>query len=133
MTDNGRPRWRKGDDALLFALAAGQTIRDAAISAGLGEKTVYRRLANPAFRRRVADLRREMVAAAVGRLANAMAESADTLRSLLQATAESVRLGAAQALLELGYKMCEVAELEERIRNLEQSLTGKLLAEYTSN
>ena len=44
MADNGR---KKGNARLLPALAAGATVREAAERAGLGERTVYRRLADP--------------------------------------------------------------------------------------
>ena len=54
MAENGR---RKGDDALLLALASGQTVR----AAGIGERTATRRVADPDFRRRVGELRAEMV------------------------------------------------------------------------
>jgi hypothetical protein len=97
MAENGR---RKGDDALLLA---GKTIRDAATEARIGERTANRRLADPAFRRRVSELRAEMVAQALGRLAEGMAEVGDKLRELLNAESESVRLGACRALLLAGH------------------------------
>ena len=43
MAENGR---RKGDDALVLALAGGQTIRGAARAAGIGERTATRRVAD---------------------------------------------------------------------------------------
>jgi hypothetical protein len=119
MTGNGR---RKGDDALLLALAAGRPVRDAAGSAGLGERTARRRLADPDFRRRVVEARGEMVARALGKMADGMAEAADTLRQLLRAEGESVRLGAARSILELGNKLRESVELEQRLAALEEQL-----------
>jgi hypothetical protein len=44
MAENGR---RKGEAALLVALAAGMTVRDAAVAAGIGERTATRRVADP--------------------------------------------------------------------------------------
>jgi hypothetical protein len=79
------------DEALAVALASGQTVRDAA-AAGIGERTATRRLADSDFHRRVAKLRAEMVQTALGRMTDAMTGAADTLRSLLTATSESVRL-----------------------------------------
>ena len=95
MAENGR---RKGEDALLLALAGGQTVRDAARAAGVGERTATRRWADAGFRRRVARLRAELVERAAGQLADGMAEAAATLRRLLTAEAESVRLGAARSI-----------------------------------
>jgi hypothetical protein len=117
MAEIGR---RKGDAALLLALAAGQTVRDAARSAGIGERTATRRVADLDFRRRVAELRAEMVSRALGKLADGMADAADTLRQLLRGR-DSVRLSAARALLELGNKLRESVELEQRIKALEEA------------
>jgi len=117
MAENGR---RKGDDALLLALASGQTIRDAARTAGIGERTATRRLADPAFRQHVEKLRGEMVCRALGRMADGMADAADKLRQLLAARSEAVQLGACRSLLELGVKLRETVQLEERLAALER-------------
>jgi hypothetical protein len=122
MADNGR---RKGDDALLLALASGKTLREAARAAGIGERTATRRLADPEFRRRITELRTEMVSRALGTMADGMSEAAQTLRSLLKAQSESVRLGACRALLELGVNLREVVELEERFAALELRTEGE--------
>jgi hypothetical protein len=121
MAEIGR---RKGDVALLVALAGGRTVREAARAAGIGERTATRRLADPAFRRRLAELRAEMVEQALGRAAKAMSAAADTLRKLLQAQRESVRLGAARALLELTPRLRESVELEQRLLALEAKMAA---------
>jgi hypothetical protein len=124
MADNGR---RKRDDALAVALAAGQTLRDAAAAAGIGERTATRRWADPDFRRRVAELRADMVSRATGRMGDGMAEAADVLRALLKADSQSVRLGACRAMLELGVKLRDSVELEQRIAALEALEAGVAL------
>jgi hypothetical protein len=111
---------KTADDALALALAAGRTAREAAAACGLSERTAYRRLADPAFRRRADALRADLVDRALGRLADGMADAADTLRLLLGARSESVRLGAARALLEVGAKLRESVDLEQRLRAVEQ-------------
>src|SRR5262249_23194210 len=117
MADNGR---RKREDALAVALAAGQTLRDAATAAGISDRTATRRWADPAFRRRVAELRAAAVERATGKMADSVAEAADALRALLAAESESVRLGACRAVLELAVKLREAVELEERVAALER-------------
>jgi hypothetical protein len=87
MADFGR---RKRDDALAVALAAGQTLREAAVAVGIGERTATRRWADPEFRRLVAELRGAAVERATGKLAEGMTEAADVLRELLNAESESV-------------------------------------------
>jgi hypothetical protein len=112
---------RNADDNLAAALAAGRTLREAAEAVGVSERTATRRAAEPGFRRRVTELRAAMVQGALGRLSDAMAEAADTLRRLLRAKRESARLGAARAIYEIGCKLRETVDLEERIAALENN------------
>jgi hypothetical protein len=115
---------RNADEALALALATGQTLRAAAEATGIGERTATRRAAEPAFRRRVAELRGEMVPRALGRMADGMSDAAGALCRLLDAESESVRLGAARSLLELGVKLREPVELAGKVDELEQLLKG---------
>jgi hypothetical protein len=120
---NGRPAagglTPKQEQAAL-ALAAGSTERQAARKAGAGERTLRTWLADqPAFARRVTQLRGEMTSRALGRLADAMVEAADTLRELLKAKGEQTRLLAARSVLELATKLRDSVELEARMRALE--------------
>jgi hypothetical protein len=55
-------------------------------------------------------------------MTDGMTDAADVLRQLLAAKSESVRLGAARSLLELGVKLRESVELEERLRALEEQI-----------
>jgi hypothetical protein len=57
-------------------------------------------------------------------MADSMSEAADVLRDLLGAGSESVRLGAARSLLELGVRLRESVELEERLQALEDQLSN---------
>jgi hypothetical protein len=113
---NGR---QNADEALALALASGQTLRLAAEAAGIGERTAARRWADAEFRRRVSVLRGDLVGRALGRMADGMSAAADVLRQLLAAESESVRLGAARSLLELGVKLREAVEMEERLAAVE--------------
>jgi len=102
------------------ALANGATVADAAQQAGACERSVYRWLAHPRFRRRVAKLQQAMVRQAAARMAEGMAEAAAALRELLQSKDEAVRLRAARALVELGSRLRDSVELEARLVDLEQ-------------
>ena len=73
MAHRGR---QNADETLAVALAAGQTVRDAARTAGVAERTAHRRWADPEFRRRVDELRGQMVDRAIGRLAQLAAGKA---------------------------------------------------------
>jgi hypothetical protein len=117
-------------EAAAVALAAGRTIEQAARAGNSGTRTLKTWLHDqPAFVRRVAELRAEMTSRALGRLVDAMASAAETLGYLsCKGKSEMVRLGAARAVLELGTKLRESAELEERIAALEGSAEQRRIA-----
>jgi AcrR family transcriptional regulator len=106
----------------MAALAGGATVADASERAGVAERTVYRRLKDEAFLRQVAETRSGMVKAAVGQLVQASTDAVATLRGLLKAQSETVQLGAARSILELGAKLRESSELEERLAALEAAV-----------
>jgi hypothetical protein len=118
-------RFGRKDELLAVAVASGKTLCRAAALVGLSERTSRRRWADSAFRARVSDLRGEMVGRALGRMARHMARAAGTLAKLLDAEHESVRLGAARALLELGVKLRETVELEQRLAAIEERLAKR--------
>jgi hypothetical protein len=111
------------DDALVLALACGATAENAARTASVSLRTVYRRLADPAFRTRLQGARTDMVQRATGMLTAAALEAVKTLLGLQHASVPAaVRLGAARAILEIGAKLREVADLEARLAALEQQV-----------
>lgn len=114
-------RGRSGADELLAAqIAAGKTIKEAAAAAGVGERTVSRRLQDKAFLARVTELRDGMVRQAGGVLADAMVVAALVLKKLLLSADEHVRHKSAVKLIELGLKVADVAELQKRVEELER-------------
>jgi hypothetical protein len=82
VTHRGR---RNADEALALAVATGRTLRDAVEAVGIAERTAARRWADAGFRRRVVELRGDMVGRALERMADGMSEAADVLRRLLAA------------------------------------------------
>lgn len=118
-------RVKKNEDQLLLALACGATVEAAAKQCGLTDRTIYRRLNEPAFKARLAELRGDMVRRCAGMLTAAAGEAVRTLLALQgSAVPPATRLGAARAILELGLKVREVAELEARMSALEALVKG---------
>jgi hypothetical protein len=66
-----------------------------------------------------------MIGRALGKMADGMSEGAEVLRQLLKARSETVRLGAARSMLELGVKLRESVEIEQRIATLEEQLRSE--------
>jgi hypothetical protein len=114
---------RKSNDELLAAeLAAGKTVKDAAAAAQVSERTATRRLTDPDFREKVSAIRGEMIGRAAGRLADGMGEAAGVLRALLTDADANIRFRAAGKLIELGVKVVELSDLEQRVVELEAYL-----------
>lgn len=115
----------RGDELLLGALAAGCPIEQAAETAGISVRTAYRRLADPAFARRLTQARDTLITTALGELVECASEAVATLRSLLSATDERVRLGAAKATLEQLLRLRETLTLGQRLAALERTLQSR--------
>ncbi len=113
---------RRGDRVLISVLARGETVARAAIEAGVSERTVYRRLAEPEFKGEVARIRGVLMDQAGGRLVASADAAIQCLQDLLTADGETVRLGAARALLDLSLRVREAAEFEQRLQTVELAM-----------
>ena len=105
-----------------LALAGGAKQTEAASRAGIGERTIRRWLKRLDFKEQVDAAKADMVSRAIAMLADASTEAATTLRGLLQADSESVRLNAAKAIIELGIKLRESEELAGRVKAIEETI-----------
>jgi hypothetical protein len=89
-----------GDDALFKALLSGATAKGAGYLAGVSERTVFRRMADPAFKQRLENAREQVRDSILSRLTDAAGDAVDTLHQLLDDDEPSVKLGAAKSLLD---------------------------------
>jgi hypothetical protein len=105
-----------------MAIASGASASSAAREMELSLSTVQRRMNDPEFRQLVAELRREMLTSALGRMSHNMTRAADTVAALLDAEEPHIRLRAARALMTLGLKLHDSLELSERIEALEEEV-----------
>jgi hypothetical protein len=110
------------DPLLALALASGVSTAAAADQTGISQRTVERRLADPAFRRQVAEFRGQLIATALGRLADNMTRAADAVAALLDAPDPGLRLRAARALFSFGLRLRDSVDLGDRVRELEAEL-----------
>jgi hypothetical protein len=113
-------RRRRGETPLILALATGASVPQAALKAGLSERTVFRRLANPAFHKRIEAVRTDTVKRVSAMLIAASRLAAKTLLDLQDPkTPPAIRRRAARDILELGLKLRRSAVLEKRLGALE--------------
>lgn len=110
------------DDLMVAALADGASQREAAVLAGVSDKTVQRRMGRPEFARRVAVARTARVTEHTGRITMMGDTALAVLRdAMCDRHAIEVRLRAATAVLRHGRELRSNAELEERIAALEDT------------
>lgn len=115
-----------GSAVLTLALARGASYSEAAVAAGVGVRTVVRRMQNPAFRAEVERVRSAMLGIAMGKLTAAVAGAVDTLADLLHpGTLSSVRRGAADSILGHALRLREHLDHEERLAALEARLDSR--------
>ena len=120
MAGNGRANAKS---TVIAALAAGLTIQETAKQTGVSERTIHRWLKQDDFKGEVGAARERLISDTVGQLADSATAAVRTLKELLSPVQPpSVRLGAARAILELAAKYREMAELAERVKQIEETL-----------
>jgi hypothetical protein len=107
------------DPILALALAGGQSITEVAEQAGLDRRTITRKLADPAFRCLVAEFRGQLIATALGYLAENMTRAARAIADLLDSPQEHIRLRAARTLITAGLRVRDSVELADQVRDLQ--------------
>ena len=111
----------------LIALLSESTIAAAAKKAGVGERTLYTWLKEPAFADAYREARREAVRQAVARLQRGSSDAVDALTSIVRnkRMRASTRVAAASKILELAIKAVELEDIEARLAVLEQHMERK--------
>jgi hypothetical protein len=123
MADFGGKAERKFDVAIA-ALLTEPSLREAAVKAGVSERTLFRWQQHPVFRERFAAARRETVRQAVAQLQAVSSKAVETLEAVMvdpEAPA-SARVAAAREVLGQSIKAVELEDLEGRLRVLEERL-----------
>lgn len=105
-------------DALLNC----KTGKDAALKAGVSERTLRYWMKQRAFLRAYRDARRQLVEHSVSRLQKASAKAVATLVKNLRCGRPGDEIRAAALILEHGARGVELIDLEERLSELESRL-----------
>jgi hypothetical protein len=117
---------RQYDEKLALAIASGLSIDAAADQIGISRVTAFRRWRDPSIKKRVAELRGEITDQAIGKLVDTLCAAVLTLRRLMvEADTDSVKLKAASQLLETGLKASAIAQLEQRLTELETAIKAR--------
>jgi len=114
-------------EARFVALSAsGEPMDSMAKALGVCSRTLRRWKRRPEVAAAIADLTRESMATAKSTLAHAANRAARELVDLAEgATPDASRVSAARAILEHAEKFVELAEISDRLSELETRLTGR--------
>ena len=104
----------------IIALLNETTTKAAAESVGVTEVTLHRWLKQPLFLETFRTARREAVEKATALIQNSTWAAATTLVRLLGSGSDSVKLRAAQAILDQALKGLEIMDFEERLIAVEE-------------
>lgn len=106
-------------------LISNPTIELAAKQSGISAKQIFDWLNQPAFRQELENKKNEAVNLAVDRLKLTSAKACDTLINLLDnAQSDSVKHRVAVDMLNMTLKFMEFKDVEQRLRKLEETITG---------
>ena len=122
MTGHGAKFKRKMEDAIA-ALLTHRNVEDAASAVQISTKTLLRWMRDPEFDRAYRAARRATFGQTVGRLQQAAPAAATTLLKMLVDTnvPASVRVRAAECIMNHAIKAIELEDIEARLTELERS------------
>lgn len=111
-------------EAVLAALLAQPTIKEAAESAGVSETTAWRYLRDEKFRERYRTAQRQCIEHIIVRVRQDAAAAVSALREIVddRMAPTGSRVQAARAILETVFKAVEVSDMEGRMDALEANL-----------
>jgi transposase len=121
VAENGSLR---GDEAFLAALLRGMPVKAAAKEAKFAERTAYRRVADPDFRRRLDEGRAQITSVVAAQLAGGAELGHATLIELAadKTVPAAVRRAAAADLIRLAGEIGAARDVEARLESLEDAL-----------
>ena len=108
-------------EKVLALLISEPSVKEAAKTAGIGERTLHRWLKNEAFAAAYRDARTNAVRQAMGQIQAAMGTAVRTLVQIMQDSEvpSSSRVQSAKAVIENAIKLFELEEIEQRLSIIE--------------
>jgi phage terminase small subunit len=116
-----KPKLTPRQHTAAAALIAAATVAEAASSAGVSERTLYRWLKLPEFRALVAQQESQIIDSAVHQLVSLQGEAIETMRDMFrQSDNEWIKMHAARFMLNSLLKLRVQQTFESRLEELEQ-------------
>ena len=124
MEEKSTQELTKGQRRAIEALLNTKSVVEAAKAAGLGERTLYRYLSDPFFRQQLSAAEGDLIDQATRRLLALQGAALDTFEGVLasEEASDTVRLRAAQSVLDSLLKLRELRNIEARLVALEATI-----------
>jgi DNA-binding transcriptional MerR regulator len=122
MTGHGSKFSRKMEEAIA-ALLTQRNVEEAAKTAGISTKTLLRWMKEPEFQKAYREARRTAYSQAVAKLQQGATAAATTLLKVMldQSTPASVRIRAAECIMNHSSRAIEIEDVEARVAELERA------------
>ncbi|MDB5310748.1 MAG: hypothetical protein JWO38_4950 [Gemmataceae bacterium] len=118
------PNEQSADEVLIRSLGHGKTVAEAAQMAQVSERTVFRRLKDPAFKSRVTDVRSAAVSSDCGMPTSEITDDSYKLNQLIWNQNPHVGFKAAKAVIDLTLKVREQVDVGDQLNRLERMSAG---------
>lgn len=117
---------RTTDAEILSAVLEAPNNRAAAAKLGMTERTLYKRMASPAFQQMMKQAQLKMLEQVTQRAQRATEGAVQVMSDIMQdtGTASQVRLNAADAILRNALKLTDTVDVQRRLAALEERLGG---------
>jgi len=124
MAENGIPKLTSAQKRAIQALLTERNVREAAAAAKVAERTLHRWLTEPFFRQQLTAAEGAAIDAATRRLLALHEAAIDTFSDLLadEDSTPTIKLRAAQSVLDNILKLRELRNVEVRLEALEAAL-----------
>ena len=124
MAEDSKQKLTPGQKRAIEALLSTKSVREAAEAAELGERTVFRYLGDPFFRQQLSAAEGDLIDQATRRLLALQGAALDTFEGVLasEEASDTVRLRAAQSVLDSLLKLRELRNIEARLVALESAI-----------
>jgi len=118
----------RNDDTILQALLSQRTVREAAEAANVSERTIYTRLADPAFRGAYNREQDDILRGVSNHLKEHLRQSIACIVDIMEDADNkaSERLTAARMILEYSAKFAEIQNITERLTELELKIVNNV-------
>ena len=109
----------KREDELIVALLMNRSVKEASAAVGLSERTVHRRLADPAFQQKLNEASAHLLGFSLAFLPSLVESAVHTVGASLKSTDERLRLRAAEIVLSQAFRHISTIEFDKRLRQVE--------------